>query len=772
MATEALGNEKQREKDKEKEKEKRTKPCSNCKRAKVKCKYTDDLPCERCLKTGLAASCQFVQRLPSIQYVSDPLAHVSAHDIGNLNQPDRRDPAFSRVHFDPLPSMLRLSPYAVPPPALQYGSSAALRSAPTSPPPMTADREWKLQIESRIDSFDTKLSDLVDILRTNQQAMLRQNLQEHLRSDPLSSYHPYDHEDYNDNHEPGHGQKRVAGSAKEQSTYKRRQIQQTARKSCQLVTKKEARELLAYFDDHISPQLFGFDICSLDFDSIYSSCPILMCAICAIACIHHPHLAGKAAALRAELKRLCSAVMFESKPRTKDEAFTTIIALILCSFWWSDNQTLTGLALQLAKEFRFNNPNASDKRHLKLWYLLYILDGQQSLTYNRQRLVETDDDSIKQCRALLPETPASKQLDNDPEAEKFRNPYPYREPRSHSLSDMRLVSQVEYNLALSEAFRGNAWELLVPSAFGIPSRSNLELDKWMVSWTVLLATGNHGAVWSSKSTLIYYNFAKIHLNSQAMRRLKAIPINHDETFPKWKESKIKTLEPNTGASNSNTEEANASFPKHQKDKNNRSGESKHGKEESYSSEESSDDENDFIINTNLASQDDPALGATIAVGAARTVLNLVVNDNDILQNLRYVPVHIHIMLYYAALLLIKESVPALNCGQNLGPSSDQVQIAIDNLRIVKTLQRKIDANFPIDASFGRQLVQSLDELVEDNIVETTKAIDLLPASSESKSLQRSLGAVTCSNADANIIDKGREIKDKIYAWPGSDHGHP
>ena len=86
------------------------------------------------------------------------------------------------------------------------------------------------------------------------------------------------------------------------------------------------------------------------------------------------------------------------------------------------------------------------------------------------------------------------------------------------LTDMRLVSQVEYNQAINEAFKGTAWDLLAPASFGIPSKSNLELDRWMVSWTVLLSPESFGAIWSTKSTLIYYNFAKMHINSSAVKR--------------------------------------------------------------------------------------------------------------------------------------------------------------------------------------------------------------------------------------------------------------
>ena len=87
--------------------------------------------------------------------------------------------------------------------------------------------------------------------------------------------------------------------------------------------------------------------------------------------------------------------------KSEKDAYNTIVALILCSFWLTDSQMFTGLALQLAKEYGLNRPNLKNKDKLKLWYLLYVLDGQQSLTFNRQPLLNSQEYSLKHSKELL-----------------------------------------------------------------------------------------------------------------------------------------------------------------------------------------------------------------------------------------------------------------------------------------------------------------------------------------------------------------------------------
>ena len=129
----------------------------------------------------------------------------------------------------------------------------------------------------------------------------------------------------------------------------------------------------------------------------------------------------------------------------------------------------TGLALQLAKEYGLNQPNQKNKDKLKLWYLLYVLDGQQSLTFNRQPLLNSQEYSLKHSKELLLGEKGNKLSDlkskelikqNKSNSKPLTDEEISKLMAKQRLTDMRLVSQVEYNQAINEAFkerRGIYW---------------------------------------------------------------------------------------------------------------------------------------------------------------------------------------------------------------------------------------------------------------------------------------------------------------------------
>lgn len=681
-------------------KEKRTKPCANCKKSKVRCIYTDRLPCERCVKTGQGANCQFVPKLPSLK-----LPEIS-----------------------PVPSVprdtIRLPPFN----PLMKEPTAFSPRPPQEPAPEDA---WKNQMENKINVFDDKLNDLVDILKSNQQ-MLMDQLRYYVPNAPTPPYSHLTH---------SLPPSRPYSPAPREPPPKKRRISPPADFRDGFLDMDQARALFAYFDANISQQLFGFEISKFQVDAIWDSSPILVCAICTIASMHHPDFSGKAHQLQTYLRDLCGKLLYNGKPRTESDGYNTIVALVLCSFWLSDLQMFTGLALQLAKEIGLDNPELKSsllrRNRLKLWYLLYILDGQQSLTFNRQPLVNSAEYTLKHSKELLlnnklVEGPGEGKDEEpgDSEADPRAERRPEGQPLAQ-LTDLRLVSQVEYNQALNEAFSGHAWELLTPLAWGIPSKSNLELDRWMVSWAVLLSPVNNGAVWLSKSTLIYYNFAKMHINSSSVRQIQLDAA--DEAFPKLQKPPAPVAA------------APVAEP---------------------SSDSDSDDE---FVSNELAPQDEAVAGATTALNAAQTVLNLVLSDKDILTNLKYVPVHIHIMLYYAALLLMNP------------PSNEQTPEAmaanIDRVATVRTLQRKIYLNLPTDRNFAERLLRSLESLLQDKAQLLKKDINSIgcPAQDKLNLINQLDDLTTDDNRIVEVDDGSRDsspVPERISAWPGSHHGHP
>lgn len=814
--------------------EKRTKPCSNCKRSKVKCEYVESLPCTRCVNSGLSSSCHFVPKLPSLKL---PLLDVQRQnkypgpDIlpsNFLSQqggsvPPQANPVLyypqaipvqpeaklianhlAPLHQSPLnPSLVnilkaevastpnrlvgpqngRLS-YFYPSQKVKNNSIAdqnrlEIHDSRQNPhlhqknslSVSQADAEWKATMENKLNSFDSKFDHLLQALRENQRALGHEM--------ELKNRYAAENEYFRQQHielssrvpTPLIGSKRSYSESTSASPPKKTKYGDDDFRE-NVISLEEAKALFSYFDTNISQQLFGFEIKQFSVDVIWEISPILICAICTIASMHYPDpvISSKRDALQKHLHDLCAKLLFKGRPRTEEEGFNAIVALVLCSFWLSDSQRFTGLALQLAKEFQFNHPSASktqsslsEKDKLKLWYLLYILDGQQSMTLNRQYLLDGNDESFKNSRLVLlsrtllikssptqaidqPEVSKSRQTDQ----KELKNSKSSDESKAPSFTDLRLVSQVEYNQALNEAFKGNAWELIAPSAFGIPSKSNLELDKWMVSWTVLLAPMNCGSVWLSKSTLIYYNFAKMHINSSIVRHLQMDTGSEDVVFPRW-ENYSQVLEKQKSPAID------------------------HGARQD-SDDEDEDDDDEFISNKELVSQDETLLGLNIAVNAAQTVLNLVLDDNDILSELKYVPVHIHIMLYYAALLLVNPPT----CVTDGEKNEAYFQKIIENLKTVRILLKKVNMNIPTDKQFGERFINSLDnvflerstrlksELNESNLDLSVRA-ELLK---ELSSLQYSDSKLEMV-LDTKESSRGSSPKpERISAWPGSHHGHP
>ncbi|KAI3406810.2 hypothetical protein KGF56_000415 [Candida oxycetoniae] len=829
-------------------KEKRTKPCCNCKKSKVKCVYEGILPCQRCLKTGQAATCHFVTKLPSLKLpslvpstvsnISSPAgAGVAAAAAPRPRPPPPPPPPPSKTlgtpkQYNTLPRIhsALMSNSILHPPLYsqeQTARTSLVRAIPSQSQSINEasnDQHWRSQIEERMDSFDTKIDNLVDFLKSNSgssqgglidSSNMCQNFEQQAKYNnqfrlPVvsggtssSSSHPssvspeimlpplLDNE--TSRKRPSREDINIFNAKREHTCI--HQFPKDFRDG--FLTKREARDLFKFFESHISQQLFGFEISKFSVNDIWHTCPVLVCAICTIASIHHSRLAAKSEQLQVYLRELCGSLFFQNRPKSKTDAYNTIVALILCSFWLSDSQMFTGLALQLAKEYGLDKANHGNsvkgKEDLKLWYLLYVLDGQQSMAFHREQLVNGQEYSIKHSKDLLTRGVDKAIKENTVLQMEHRKPATNKEnaarpsnslnplnPQSleeekykHMLvkqqfTDLQLVSQVEYYQALNEVFRGDAWDLLVPDSFGIPSKSNLELDKWMVSWTVMLAPGNYGAVWSSKSTLIYYNFAKMHINSSAVRQLTFNP-GEDGSFPKLESSinfqeilaKAPTTTTTTMAKKS---KKTADFDSDSEDS------------------ELSEEENEFISNKEFLSPDEVAINANIALNAAHTVINLVITDKDILDNLRYVPVHIHIMLYYAVLLLINPPLRSNNISIEFTPESYYDKV-LDNLKVVNILKNKIYNNLPTDSKFGARLLKRIEDSKTEKLSTIKEFVKTMSNSESKHRMEKKIDSFADSSESIEEIyeynesggDSSRSstpLPEKISAWPGSHHGHP
>lgn len=751
---------------------KRTKPCASCKQSKVKCIYTRSLPCERCIKNGQAVQCQFTPKLPSLKLpLIAPSPAQSNNGLPALNQLQNIQSAPQDVHFMMSTPFINGQVPVIPAANNLYVQPTSQIKSLTQPMAPdntikqtnqsvpTTQSKWNNQIENRIDAFDSKLNDLVDIMRSNQRLLLENQAQYHSLSSNLED------------------QRRQRAADDENSdsfTLRKRTIRDTPRDTKKLrlevpsdfrdgfLSRENARDLFNFFDAHISQQLFGFEISRFQVDELWNTSPILVCAICTISSMHHPNsqLSEKLGQLQVYLRQLCSDSFFRGKGSNEMEIFNTIVALVLCSFWLSESQMFTGLALQLAKEIQLDSPASRKKStklmlgendRIKLWYLLYVLDGQQSLTFNRQPIVNSQEYTLKNSRKILLEP--RKSIQESRKSLSMENNEEERLEQALNFTDMRLVSQVEYNQAINEAFKGSAWDLLAPSSFGIPSKTNLELDKWMVSWTVLLSPASLGSVWSSKSTLIYYNFAKMYINSSSVKSLQVDAGDTRQMLPKWDGSQKRARQVVQRIIQVKSDDT----------------------------DDSSDDSDseEFISNKGFVSEDEETVSRSIALNAAQTVLNLVLNDKDIHDNLKYVPVHIHIMLYYAALLLLNPEME----NSNITMTEESLEKMIANLRTVRSLQRKIYQNLPTDKVFGDRIIKSLEDIFcEKSLALSNIILHELALSHEVKDkLKTQLSQLNELNASSSTTLDLQETSssagsspgpENISAWPGSHHGHP
>ncbi|KAG7791314.1 hypothetical protein KL910_000113 [Ogataea haglerorum] len=629
-------------------KEKRPKACTLCRRSKVKCeKDSNDESCKRCRAQNL--QCVYEYKIASYKVVGD----ASTKEVSKI------------VKSPPKPASKLASAQPSPMPNASSSRTASL-SHILNPPQPKPGAGWHSSVEDRLQDFGSKLGNILTILQTPESPSRPMLVKASSEGAPRNGAEPQSLSD--------------------------------------ILLLSEAEELFRFFDSNISPQLFGFNISQYSVNELWTHSPLLLASVCAIASIHHPLLSHLFRQLEQLIHKMSQHLLVRV-PTTELDTFNTVLALCFCAFWFQENQMFTGMALQLASNLKLNklskNSQVSDKNKLKLWYLLYILDGQQSLVFNRQPLMNSQDKTLKESRSLL--------LEDDTDGAAPDENY----------SNLRLVSQVEYNQAISKVFEGDAWDLMAPASFGLPFKTNLELDKWMVQWTVMLSPFNNAPIWSSKSTLIYYNFAKMHINSAAVRSLH---MEGDE-LPRWEEVESDQI--------ANLEEG-----------------------QNILQREVSDDDDDDHYELEMSPQQSRMVSTEMALSSAETVLNLVLADTDILSALKYAPVHIHVMLYYAAMLV-------LNPPEYLSSKEKSFEDTLNAVAIVKKLRSVILGNLPIDKSFSSKLIEALSRLLQERVKKLKEDI-----SDEQKvELDRVL-----MNNDTTSSTKKRTRQ--ISAWPGYDHGHP
>lgn len=582
------------------ESKRRTRPCLSCKRQKLKCQYDKSLPCERCAKHGL--ECYFPpsprqRNYSNSQPVMDP---TSSHGF----QPQPQSHPLSEV-----PNLIN-SVIQTHTPQIGQVSTAAAGFSPATL--LGNENPWTCPAEQRLEVLQNALESVLGIFKQNQiqheqqvnllQAQLRRHTQNNMGTQPPEIVSPVSL--------PSLSQIIGADNG---------QVQITDFRKDELLSKVEAAELLEIFCTKMSAHMFGYNIQDLTLQELWSESPLLLAAICTVSCPHHPTLCFKKAQLQTSLQWFSSELMTGSETVTNKEYVEhTILGLVIASLWLESNQMYMSVALQLARKWRLDQGIEEGKKGelWKLWYLLYIADGSLNLvTHKSPSIYKQMEPTIMSVREILLAHVEDQNLrkvlrrneiaDEGLTKEQLQslNEVDHSKIRvdPHAIQNMHLCGLVEYHAAIECLFHNTNngrmevfSSLLKPQVFGIPWETNMDLDKWMISWTITLQSIDvQNDAWSLKSTLLYYNFARMHLNTKWLVDRK-VSLEDSSWMEVWKNA-------------------------------------------------SRQPENSALV---TASHD-------VSYSAAISLLKLATKDKDVKSLFQFFPNHIYLMLFYACMIVLE-----------------------------------------------------------------------------------------------------------------------
>ncbi|EXJ74986.1 uncharacterized protein A1O5_01682 [Cladophialophora psammophila CBS 110553] len=265
-----------------------------------------------------------------------------------------------------------------------------------------------------------------------------------------------------------------------------------------------ARELFSFFDRTMNHILWGgIALIHRDLESARRSSSLLCAAILAVAALHIPQGDEIFEFCYAEFVSLVSGSII-----CRDHNLDDIRALCIGAFWLSDlSWKLSGVAVRIATELNLHQAFHKMQRgepdqyeRAQLWYLLYVCDHHYSIAYGRPPVIH-DNAAIKGYEAFL----------NAPIA---------------GPADMRLMAQVALFITLTNTyhtFGSDSQQPLDEEDFTTLRAFCLEVEGWRMKWQPRIAPNPYVGSYPSKGIVLHYHFAKLQLNSLALR---AISPNH------------------------------------------------------------------------------------------------------------------------------------------------------------------------------------------------------------------------------------------------------
>ena len=238
---------------------------------------------------------------------------------------------------------------------------------------------------------------------------------------------------------------------------------------------------------------------STSISNLRATCPGLATAVCAVGALY---LASPDYdKLYKEFFGYCAGLSFARKSTADD-----VRALCIAAFWfgdmsWSLNSTAIRIATELQLHKRFDKAVAGDYEYylrIRLFLLVYVCDHHLSIPYGRPPMT-------RECEAVRD---VSKLLD-------------CRHARN---DDIRLVSQVSRWSACSniyDTFEISIQRPLTSLEISKMQHFNIKLDAIHTEWSSRIVPDSHVGNYPRKGTGLQYHFAKLYLNSHALRGVMA-----------------------------------------------------------------------------------------------------------------------------------------------------------------------------------------------------------------------------------------------------------
>ncbi|SJM86727.1 uncharacterized protein ZBIST_3009 [Zygosaccharomyces bailii] len=685
------------------ESRKRTKPCASCKLRRLKCQYQESLPCERCVKHGIA--CFY----PA----------TSLHS--NTQAPSTSRPSASEVHLRHKLPIASPDSSASPKPvsSLTYGGAPSRETNEMARTGGSQSGFWNNSVDQRLNILQNAVDSIATICQNNnaeqqhQVGLLKAQLQEQKQElIKLRKNNPC--------HTRAPTSPSISVELPPLSTLMKNNDRPALDQGLNsILTIDEANELIHIFTEKMIVHMLGYQFYDLSAHELWYQSPILLLAISAVACPHHPRLASKQVQLVSSLKWHCTNLLndYDIAYETR-KVEHTILALIIGALWLESSQMYMSVALHLARIWRIDRRH--DNELWRLWCLLYVTDGTQNLVSQKSpaiyKQLEPVINSVRQYMVAHIEDPELKKVfeenENDNKTEIATNKQLVLlnevemdkiKVYSPQLQDIKLCGLVEYHMAIETLFHdkyepggsiGSVRGLLQPSNFGIPWENNLDLDKWMVSWAIALQNIDmQEDAWCLKSTLLYYNFARMHINTGWMLERRS---NLGNWMQVWHSADAS--EPNT---------------------------------------------------LREASQE-------VSLSAAISLLKLATRDKDVSSLFRFLPSHVYVMLFFASMIVL-----------NFPLSSNILQSAeIKKLRqrynLVRTFKEMLEQGPSSNHEFTFKIASNLSMLMKTFTNECMAKIKTPTSESRVEEI--------INHPDDNCSSKTKSKP--ILAWPSVNHGHP